>query len=120
MSAGRLRNPKGARRFNDLIILTLRRADSDDFGHAEVGPAHPVLECYAEVRQMSASKTLLTFQQADIVGVEIEFRTPPPGIVYNGIRWNGHDIHFPQPQDIGNRGLYTRISGWYQIDHPAY
>jgi hypothetical protein len=73
-----------------------------------------VMEVFAEVRQMSATKTMLTFQQADVVGLEIEFRTP--AAAFNGLRYKGHDVHFSHPLDMDGRGLITRISGWYQQD----
>lgn len=115
-----LRNPRGARRFNDRITLTHRTSTRDEFGHASVGDPVPVLDVYAEVRQMSASKTMYTFQQADIVGVDIEFRTPGPQFVFNGCMWRGHDIHFASPENVDDRGRYTRVTGWYQTDNPAY
>lgn len=114
-----LRRPEGARRYNDRITLTLRTVSRDEYGHADVSDPVDVLTLYAEVRQMSATKTMMTFQQADVVGVDIEFRTPY-GIVYNGITWRGHDIHFSHPENIDDRGRYTRVTGWYQIDNPLY
>ena len=114
-----LRTPLGARRYNDRITLTLRTVSADGFAHASVSDPVPVLDVWAEVRQMSATKTMMTFQQADVVGVDIEFRTPY-GTVYNGITWRGHDIHFSRPESVDNRGRYTRVTGWYQIDNPAY
>lgn len=114
-----LRNPKGARRYNDRITLTWRDAVPDDFGHADIGDPVPVLTVYAQVRQMSATKTAMTFQIADIVGVDIEFRTPIKA-KYNGCTWRGHDIHFPHPEDVDDRGRITRLTGWYQIDNPKY
>ena len=114
-----LRTSKGARRYNDLVTLTLREVTADEFGHAVVGDPVDVLNVYAEVRQMSATKTMMTFQQADVVGVDIEFRTPY-GKVYNGARWRGHDIHFSAPESVDNRDRYTRVTGWYQVDNPKY
>lgn len=111
-----LRNSKGARRYNDRITLTWAEAVSDEFGHAHIGAAAPVLEVYAEVRQMSATKTMLTFQQADVVGVDVEFRVP--AVKFNGATWRGHEIHFPTPEVLDNRGRYVRLSGWYQEDNP--
>ena len=114
-----LRNPKGARRYNDRITLTLRTVSADEFAHATVSDPAPVLEVWAEVRQMSATKAMMTFQQADVVGVDIEFRTPY-GVVFNGITWRGHDIHFSQPENVDDRGRYLRVTGWYQLDNPLY
>lgn len=111
-----LRTPRGARRYNDLIQLTWSEATADEFSHAEIGEPEVVLEVYAEVRQMSSTKTMLTFQQADVVGVDIEFRLP--GVKFNGITWRGHAIHFPLPEVLDNRGRVVRVSGWYQVDNP--
>lgn len=107
---------QGARRFNDRITLTRTTTTVDGFGHASISEPVPVLEVYAQVRQMSATKSMLTFQQADVVGVDLEFRMP--AVDFDGITWRGHDIHFPRPEDVDNRGRYLRISGWYQIDNP--
>lgn len=112
-----LRNPKGARRYNERIILTLAPSVVDEFGHKAMGEPQDVLEVYAYVRQMSASKALMTFQQADIVGLDIEFRTP--SIAFNGLRYRGKDVFFSQPQDVDGRGRILRISGYYQVDNPV-
>ena len=112
-----LRTPRGARRYNDLIQLTWSEAVYDQFAHASIGEPVVVLELYAEVRQMSSTKTMLTFQQADVVGVDIEFRMP--GVKFNGITWRGHSIHFPLPEVLDNRGRVVRVSGWYQVDDPV-
>ena len=111
-----LRNPKGARRYNDRIQLTWAKATYDSFAHASFENPAVVLEVPAEVRQMSSTKTMLTFQQADVVGVDIEFRLP--SVRFNGITWHGHSIHFPLPEVLDNRGRVVRVSGWYQIDDP--
>lgn len=111
------RDPQNARRFNDRITLTRSSATEDGFGHADVSAPAPVLEVYARVRQMSATKTMLTFQQADVVGVDLEFRKP--AVVFDGIIWRGHEIHFPTPEDVGDRGRILRVSGWYQQDNPV-
>ena len=110
------RNPQTARRFNDRIMLTKTVATVDSMSHASIGAPVAVLEVYAQVRQMSATKTMLTFQQADVVGVDIEMRKPD--VAFDGITWRGHEIHFPTPEDVDNRGRYLRISGWYQVDNP--
>ena len=112
-----MRRPRGARRYNDLIQLTWAEARADEFAHASIGEPEVVLECYAEVRQMSATKTMLTFQQADVVGVDIEFRLPE--VRFNGIIWRGHEVHFPHPDVLDNRGRVVRVSGWYQVDNPV-
>lgn len=89
----------------------------DDFGHPSFAEPVDVLEVYAYVRQMSASKTMMTFQQADAVGLEIELRNPH--VAFNGLRYRGHDVHFAQPEDVDGRGRLLRISGWYQTDNPT-
>jgi len=114
------RNSQGARRYNDRIMLTMAAATVDRFGHADFGIPEDVLEVYAMVRQMSSTKTMLTFQQADVVGVDIEFRLPDPErFPFNGITWRGHQIHFPTPEILDNRGRIVRVSGWYQVDNPV-
>lgn len=114
-----LRNAKGARRYNDRITLTMAKAVKDDFGHASYSDPVKVLEVWAEVRQMSATKTMLTFQQADVVGVDVEFRLPDPErYPFNGITWKGHEIHFPTPEILDNRHRIVHVAGWYQIDNP--
>lgn len=112
-----LRKPRGARRYNDRIQLTRTEATADAFGHASFGNPTVVKTLYAEVRQMSSTKTMLTFQQADVVGVDIEFRLPAD-VTFNGIIWRGHAIHFPTPEVLDNRGRIVRVSGWYQVDNP--
>ena len=112
-----LRSPKGARRYNDLIQLTWSEATADEFAHASIGEPEVVLELYAEVRQMSSTKTMLTFQQADVVGVDLEFRVP--SVNFNGITWRGHAIQFPTPEVLDNRGRVVRVSGWFQVDNPV-
>jgi hypothetical protein len=108
-------NSYGARRFNTLVTLTWADAVADDYGHASFDKPVDVMEVYASVSQMSASKAMLTFQQADVVGVEIELRNPHKA--FNGIRYNGHDVHFSQPLEL-ERGRILRISGYYQQDNP--
>ena len=115
--SGTLRNAKGARRYNDRVTLVRYPAYEDEFGHVRFGEPVTVLDVPAEVRQMSATKTMLTFQQANVVGVDIEFRLPAKE--FNAAIWRGHQIHFPTPQDIDDRGRAVRLSGWYQIDAPA-
>ena len=111
------RDPQNGRRFNDRIQLTKTVATIDPMSHAAMGEPQVVLEVYAQVRQMSATKTMMTFQQADVVGVDIEMRRP--AVAFDGITWRGHEIHFPTPEDVGDRGRFLRISGWYQADNPV-
>ena len=116
MTMAELRTSKGARRYNDRITLTRSVAVVDYFGHAAIGDPADVLQVWAEVRQMSATKTMMTFQQADVVGVDLEFRVP--AVEFDGINWRGHRIHFPTPEILDNRGRIVRVSGWYQKDNP--
>jgi hypothetical protein len=88
----------------------------DEYGHASFAEPRDLVTVYAYVRQMSASKSMMTFQQADAVGLDIEFRTP--SVSFNGLKYRGHDVHFSQPEDVDGRGRIIRISGWYQIDNP--
>ena len=111
-----LRDTYGARRYNERIMLTLANAAVDEYGHASLGEATDVLEVYAYVRQMSASKSMMTFQQANAVGLDIELRNPH--IQFNGLRYRGHDVFFAQPEDVDGRGRILRLSGWYQTDNP--
>lgn len=106
----------GARRYNDTIMLTHTQATAGALGHPDIGEGQDVMEVFASVQRMSATKTMLTFQQADIVGLDIEFRNP--GVAYNGIRWRGHAIFFSAPENLDNRGRIVRVQGWYQVDNP--
>ena len=108
-----MRDAKGARRYNSLVTLTYTEKVTDEFGHTSYADPVDVADVYASVVRMSASKTLMTFQQADVIGLEIELREP--GIVFNGLRYDGHDVYFSEPQAL-ERGRILRISGWYQVD----
>ena len=108
-----VRDSQGARRYNTRITLTYSERVVDEFGHASYADAVDVAEVYAAVVRMSASKTLMTFQQADVVGLDIELRRP--SVAFNGIRYGGHDVHFAEPEPIDG-GRLLRISGWYQED----
>lgn len=107
---------RGARRYNEPVELTFTGATADAFGHPSFIEGSTVAVVYAQVRQMSATKTMQTFQQADVVGIDMEFRAP--GVDFNGAVWRGHVIHFPAPEDVDSRGRIVRVSGWYQIDNP--
>lgn len=108
-----VRDTYGARRYNELVTLTRAMIVKDDYGHASLSEPVDVLQAYASVRQMSAQKTMATFQQVDVIGLEIELRKP--SALFNGLRWQGHDVHFSQPEDDGR---ILRISGYYQKDAP--
>lgn len=112
-----LRESRGARRYNDLVTLTKKTVVTDEFGHPHFGAPEDVLDVYAQVRQMSATKSMLTFQQADVIGIDIEMREP--GVAFDGLTWRGHRVYFPTPESVDNRGRIIRISGWYQTDNPA-
>ena len=97
-------------------MLTMADAIVDEYGHASFTEPRDLVTVYAYVRQMSATKTMMTFQQADAIGLDIEFRTP--SVRFNGLKYRGHDVHFSHPEDVDGRGRILRISGWYQIDNP--
>lgn len=111
-----LRQSKGARRYNERITLTQAEVTRDAFGHPSFAAPVDVMDVYAYVRQMSASKTMATTAQMDAVGLEIELRNP--NRAFNGIRYRGHEVHFAQPEDVDGRGRVLRIAGWYQVDDP--
>lgn len=108
-----MREARGARRYNTLVTLTYSEKVTDEFGHASYDEPVDMADVYASVKQMSATKTMMTFQQADVVGLEIELREP--NVAFNGLRYDGHDVHFSEPEPI-ERGRILRISGWYQVD----
>lgn len=95
------------------MTLTYSEKVVDDYGHASYADAVDIADVYASVSRMSATKTLMTFQQADVVGLEIELREP--NVVFNGLRYDGHDVHFSEPEPM-ERGRILRIQGWYQVD----
>ena len=111
-----LRTAYNARRYNEPILLTYSEAVVDDFGHASFGEQKEACKTFAYVRQMSASKTMLTFQQADVVGLDIELRNPY--MRFNGLYWRGHYVQFAQQEEL-EHGRILRISGYYQTDNPS-
>lgn len=111
-----LRTPENARRYRQPIKLLFFESRIDEYGHASLAEPKVVLEAFASVEQMSATKTMMTFQQANVVGLNIEMRWTD--VKFNGIRWQGHDIVFPQAENVGERNRTLRISGYYQIDNP--
>lgn len=108
-------NTYGTRRYNQRITLTYAEVVVDDYGHASFATPQEVIDVYAYVSQMSATKSMMTFQQADAIGIEVEFRNP--NVRFNGLRYNGHDVFFAQPMEL-ERGRILRITGWYQQDNP--
>ena len=113
-----LRQSTGARRYRDKIILVKEIASTDEYGHLTVSEPVAVLDCFACVRRMSQSRTLMTFQLADVVGLEIEFRYTQKD--YNALIWRGHMVHFAAPENVDGRNMITRIIGYYQIDNPLH
>ena len=108
-----MREAKGARRYNTPVTLTYSERVTDEFGHASYDDPIDIADVYASVEQMPATKTMMTFQQADVIGLEIELREP--NVAFNGLRYDGHDVHFSEPEPI-ERGRILRLSGWYQVD----
>ena len=108
-----MRQAQGARRYNTLVTLTYAEAVVDEYGHNSYEAPMDVADVYASVVRMSATRTMMTFQQADVIGLEIELREP--NVAFNGLRYDGHDVHFSEPEPI-ERGRILRISGWYQVD----
>ena len=104
-----------ARSYNQKIALTWSEAVVDEFGHASFSEPVVVGEVYARVEQMSAVKTMATFQQMDAVGLDIELRKP--SVKFNGIRYRGHDVFFATPKEL-DRGKTLQMSGYYQTDNP--
>ena len=108
-----MRQAQGARRYNTLVTLTYSEKVTDEFGHASYADPIDIADVYVSVEQMSATKTMMTFQQADVIGLEIELREP--NVVFNGLRYNGHQVNLNVPSSI-ERGRILRLSGWYQVD----
>lgn len=108
-----MRQAQGARRYNTLVTLTYSEKVTDEFGHASYDDPIDIADVYVSVEQMSATKTMMTFQQADVIGLEIELREP--NVVFNGLRYNGHQVNLNVPSSI-ERGRILRLSGWYQVD----
>ena len=57
-----LRNPTQARRYTQPIELLYAAPSVDEYGHVSLGAPEPVLRAFAHVEQMSATKTMMTFQ----------------------------------------------------------
>lgn len=109
-----LRNPRNARRYTDNVDLMMSDKTLDGFGHVVSHEAVKVASTFASVRRMSAQRTMLTFQQADVVGLEMELRNPNKP--FNLVRWKGHDVYVDAPEDVDNRGRLIRLTGYYQED----
>lgn len=102
------------RRFRELVSLYMSESKVDEYGHR--AQADPVLVgyAYAKITRMSATRQAMVFEQADIIGLDIEMRKP--AVKFNIIGWHGHSVVFEAPEDIDNRGLFMRFSGYYQED----
>jgi len=105
---------QNARRVDQRVTLTYTTTAADEYGRTSFGTPVDGESVYAEVKRMSANRTLLTFQLADVVGLEITMRMPAS--IPNGIKYDGHDVHFTVPEDVNGRGRLLRILGYYQID----
>ena len=108
-----MREAKGVRRYNTLVVLTYSEKVVDEYGHTSYADPVDMASVYASVSRMSATKSMMTFQQADVIGLEIELREP--NVAFNGMRYEGHDVHFAEPEPV-QRGRILRIAGWYQVD----
>lgn len=105
---------KGTRRFDQIVTISFDGVVADDYGRADFSESGESMDVHASVTRMSAHRTLLTFQLADVIGVEIEMRNP--GRVPSHITWKGHDIHYTEPLDVDGRGRLLRFTGYYQED----
>lgn len=114
-----IQEARGFRQYNEPLTLTFAEVTVDEYGHRAVGEPVDVLTVFASVRRMSATKTMLTFQQADIVALEIEFHSPNPVMRWNGMRWNGHQLAFSCPDNTGLHGRLTKVQAYYQLDNPG-
>ena len=103
-----------SRQLTSRIMLTRRTSVEDAFGHQHLSEPVDVLEVYADVKQMSDSKTLLTYQLADVVGVEMWIRATD--VSFDGFRWRGHVITVSSVEDVDNRGRWMHITGYYSKD----
>lgn len=111
-----LRQAQGARRYTDRLELLKSDRIIDELGHAHMGEPYVVKTVFGNVSRMSETKTLATFEQANIVGVDIELRYT--SVDFNGIRWRGHTIALHAPEDVDNRHRTLRVAGYYQQDNP--
>lgn len=107
--------------FTDSVTLEYARTTNDEFGHKNVSNYTNVVTLDARVEQMSASKSMMVYQQADIVGVDIWFLNPEQE--FNTMTWRDaqgtqHRIHFSQPEFADRWGKVLHITGYYQIDNP--
>lgn len=101
--------------YHDRLTLTYAPVRTSDLGAAVVGAETSRSEVWASVRRMSATKAMMTFQQADIVGLDIEMRQH--GILFNGIEWQGRKLNYAAPDTTDPRRI--KIQAYYQADDPA-
>lgn len=101
--------------YHERLTLTYAPVRTSDLGAAVVGAVVERTEVWASVRRMSATKAMMTFQQADIVGLDIEMRQH--GIMYNGIEWEGRKLNYAAPDTTDPRRI--KIQAYYQADDPA-
>lgn len=103
-----------SRQLTSPVMLTRRTSVEDAFAHQHLSEPEDVLEVYADVKQMSEHKTLLTYQLADVVGVDIWIRATE--VVFDGCRWRDHVITISSIEDVDNRGRWLHITGYYSKD----
>lgn len=101
--------------YHDRITLTYAAVTTSALGAPILGTPSVVAEVWANVRRMSAYKAMMTFQQADVIGLEIEMRQH--GLNYNGMRWEGHTLAYGNPDTTDPRVI--KVNAYYQIDDPA-
>jgi len=101
--------------YHDRITLTLAPVTASALGAPVLGTPAVVGEVWASVKRMSTYKSMMTFQQADVIGLEIEMRAH--GIEFNGMAWEGHKLSFASPDTTDPRLI--RVNAYYQIDNPA-
>lgn len=106
------------REYKDRVMLTMSECSVSELGHASFSDPVDVLGVWANVEQMSNTKTMLTFQQANVVGLEVTFRNPHRE--FNGLRWRGHQVSLSYVNMYESRDRIVRVQGYYQIDNPVY
>lgn len=106
-----------AREYNEAVKLVKSPVSVDEYGHKATGAPVVVGVVNARVRQMSASRVALTFQLADVVGLDFEMRTPAKA--FDAVVWRDHVVTITAPEDVDGRGRVIRFSGYYQNDNPG-
>lgn len=108
---------RNARQYNEQIKLVKYTDTVDAYGRSKSTAPTVVAIVPARVRQMSASKAALTFQPANIVGLDFEMRATVH--VFDAVEWRGHAVSITAPEDVDGRGRVVRFSGFYQKDKPV-